>query len=74
MHDSVVEIILDKTRKSLRIRAAEGHKVWISDQSGLKFETVRDDWAPINGRNILHFGPQNRSHRFAYFENPMKVK
>jgi len=74
MHDSVVKIILDKTRKSLKIRAAEGHKVWISDQSGLKYETVRDDWAPINGRNILHFGPQNRSHRFAYFENPMKVK
>ena len=74
MHDLVVEVLFDKVNKSLKIKAAEGHKVWTSDSEGANYNTVRNEWVQINPYDILHFGPKSRSHRFAYFKNPKKVK
>ena len=74
MHDPVVEVLFDNMNKTLKIKAIEGHKVWISDNKGGSFNTVRNEWVKINPFDILHFGPNSRPHRFAYFQNPKKVK
>jgi len=74
MHESVLEILFYKVKKTLLIRATEGHKVWISDDKGTTFETVRNDWVKINPFSILHFGHKSKSHRFLYFQNPEKKK
>jgi eukaryotic-like serine/threonine-protein kinase len=73
MHEPKVKIMLKESEGNhfIKVRAALGHKVWVSDQDGEGFEVIREEWVKIKYSQILHFGPQTRPHRIIYFGSGM---